>query len=741
MNPNSRLDRRFILLVLVSLTLLFLYGYSGILDINISSNFHDDTSSESAPIIVPNSININNANMSINNNTQNNKRIVDFAIIGFPKCGTTYMRNKVITGSNFFYGNNQSEIYLNQFKSHADFTKLYDSITDPMIMKGFKCPDVLYSQQQLSILQHYHATTDFVISVRHPVLWFQSFYNYRLRRGFDMPDPDTLIGTCPDVGESALDGSSHGVRTSLLDHHKVCTDRANFHLALSRLGKTPMTTSAEMNLLRNHSLRSHHFPNRIFLMELGQLSVDVENRTRADAFVGDLGLFLGGGEGEIPVQAYTYNMLPKLEQRGEAKHNVKEGVNLTILNGRVMDICAPSHDALRSVLLESGKEASAWIRAYFIQSPNVVVSDETHFLDLLKTWESDPCANGAVAMHTTTPASKSSAQDQKSMAVSTAATTSHKPNVVDFAIIGFPKCSTTFLRTDLITGPHFSYGNNESEIELATLKSEVEFMKLYEHVKDHPMMKKGFKKPGILYNEQLLTILEQKHSSTDFIISIRHPVLWFQSFYNMRLRKGFDMPDPETLIGMCPNGNGSRERGLDDTNNARVPSNARHVCTDRANFHIALSRLGKTPMKTPEELNLLHNHSLHIHHFPNNRVFLMEIGQLSVDNRTRADAFVDDLGLFLGKGEEGAYSLPRLGQHVTKHSVKEGVNITKLNERMMDICDPSYDALRSVLMVAGKEASVWVRNYFIQSPDVDVSNEDHFLDLLKSWEVDPCSRK
>ena len=254
-----------------------------------------------------------------------------------------------------------------------------------MIKKGFKCPDVLYTEQQLSILEHYHATTDFVISVRHPVLWFQSFYNYRLRKGFDMPDPDTLIGTCPDVGEGALDGtSSHRVRSS---PHKVCTDRANFHLALSRLGKTPMTTSTEMNLLRNHSLRSHHFSNRIFLMELGQLSVDVENRTRADAFVDDLGLFLGGGD-------MAFNTLPKLKQRGEAKHNVKEGVNLTKLNERVMDICSPSHDALRSVLLESGKEASAWIRDYFIQSPDVVVSDETHFLDLLKTWESDPCAEG-----------------------------------------------------------------------------------------------------------------------------------------------------------------------------------------------------------------------------------------------------------------------------------------------------------------------------------------------------------
>ena len=145
-----------------------------------------------------------------------------------------------------------------------------------------------------------------------------------------------------------------------------------------------MTTSTEMNLLRNHSLRSHHFSNRIFLMELGQLSVDVGNRTRADAFVDDFGLFLGGGD-------MAFNTLPKLEQRGEAKHNV---VNLTKLYERVMDICSPSHDALRSVLLESGKDASAWIRDYFIQSPDVVVSDETHFLDLLKTWESDPCAEG-----------------------------------------------------------------------------------------------------------------------------------------------------------------------------------------------------------------------------------------------------------------------------------------------------------------------------------------------------------
>ena len=314
------------------------------------------------------------------------KKVVDFAIIGFPKCSTTFLRNSLINTPQIFYGNDDSEIHLNEFKNKKEFVKLYENVSDPEIKKGFKCPEVLYSKSTLSIIENHFPSTDFIVSVRNPVLWFQTFYNYRLRRGNNMPHPNDLIGKCASKGrikgEGVLDQTN---RNRVYDSHKVCTDRANFHLALSRLGKTPMNTEEEMGLLHNHNLSVHRFPNRVFLMELGQLSV--ENRTRSDLFVEDLGSFLHLNSVEDQISSHA---LPRLEPH-VATHNVATTVNGTRLNEKLLDICSPSHDALRSILLKTGRDASHWIMKYFINSPDVIVSDREHFLTLMKTWEDDPC--------------------------------------------------------------------------------------------------------------------------------------------------------------------------------------------------------------------------------------------------------------------------------------------------------------------------------------------------------------
>jgi hypothetical protein len=328
--------------------------------------------------------NVSNIRSKNLTNSMHRTKVIDFAIIGFPKCSTTFLRNGLINTPQFFYGNNDTEIFLNHFENKNEFVKLYKNVsTNPDIKKGFKCPEVLYSKSTLSILEHDFPRTDFIISVRHPVLWFQTFYNYRLRKGYDMPPPDELIAKCPNLGEGVLDESN---QNKISKSHKVCTDRANFHMALSRLGKTPMDTKEEMDLLRNHNLSVHHFPNRIFLMEIGQLSVD--NRTRADQFVDDLGDFLHLNSRKDDLS----HSLPRLKKH-IAQHKVAKKVNSKRLSKKLLDICSPSHDKLRSTLLQTGREASSWIRKYFINSPDVVISHEQHFIKLLERWEHDPCPN------------------------------------------------------------------------------------------------------------------------------------------------------------------------------------------------------------------------------------------------------------------------------------------------------------------------------------------------------------
>ena len=304
---------------------------------------------------------------------------------------------------------------------------------------------------------------------------------------------------------------------------------------------------------------------------------------------------------------------------------------------------------------------------------------------------------------------------------------------VDFAIAGFPKCSTTFLRNTLLQSHNQSifYGNDDTEISLLQKNRVRKFAKLFSEP-SHSGCKKAFKDPSILYSEVALSNLETYFPSTDFVISIRHPVRWFESFYNYRVRRGHHMPPPNSLIGTCATN--ERYHSLDPFDQNQT-FHAKHICTDWARFHLVMSRLGKTPMQSEqEELKLIHHHNLSIHMFPN-RVFLMELGQLSVDNRSRADSFVDELESFLHLSPR---SLPRLKRHIQKHNVAQGLNVSKVKQTTFDICSSKYDNLRSVLIEIGREASTWIRSYFVQSPDVFVANRFHFLELLGTWEHDPC---
>lgn len=321
-------------------------------------------------------------NKHFNSTLSNEEDIINFAIIGFPKCSTTFLRNRLLHTRQFFYGSNRMEMHHLRNNNVQELMDLFSNVSDPHIKKkGFKCPDVLYSNNALSNLQTYFPSADLVVVVRHPVLWFQSFYNYRVRNGYKMAPPTDLMGSCSTQDEGILDPWNTTTET-MFPAHKVCTDRANFHIALSRLGKTPMTSVSELDLLHNHSLPIHPSRNRVFIMELGQLSI--ENKTRARQLVNDLESFLGLDEkvGDIP--------LPKLK-RHRPKHGIATNVNESILEEKLMDICLPTYDELRSVLVTIGRSASEWIISYFVESPEVFVSDKSRFESLLKVWGRDPC--------------------------------------------------------------------------------------------------------------------------------------------------------------------------------------------------------------------------------------------------------------------------------------------------------------------------------------------------------------
>jgi hypothetical protein len=190
------------------------------------------------------------------------------------------------------------------------------------------------------------------------------------------------------------------------------------------------------------------------------------------------------------------------------------------------------------------------------------------------------------------------------------------------------------------------------------------------------------------------------------------------SYYNFRVRKGDSMPPPNQLIGSCS-------------------LQAHGVCTNRAHFHLNLAQLGKTNGTSSIERELLTIHSYKNitkmakqkrGPFPykvDNPVFVYDVHQLGDANQTRQLQFQQDLQSFLG----------------LTHPFPDSANATdppNVGTPAMNICDNEFQPLRIVLLDASKRASLWIRHYFLQSPQVFVSNRDHFEENLEEWMYDPC---
>lgn len=189
----------------------------------------------------------------------------------------------------------------------------------------------------------------------------------RLRKRFDLYDTTKLIGDCSKIGPPKRTGNS-------------CTDRSRFHEFLAPLGKTNLTSPVEKNFFRTEpntdGLQAADL--KIFLYEVSQMDDDNEHRERR--FRQDLSSFL-----QLET---TLAPLPK-----GVKPNSKEMEVLLNRTAAVtqIDICDPEHEKVRLELMKNALDASRWIRTYFIRGSGVSVSSPSHFAELLKGWERDPC--------------------------------------------------------------------------------------------------------------------------------------------------------------------------------------------------------------------------------------------------------------------------------------------------------------------------------------------------------------
>ena len=113
-------------------------------------------------------------------------------------------------------------------------------------------------------------------------------------------------------------------------------------------------------------------------------------------------------------------------------------------------------------------------------------------------------------------------------------------------------------------------------------------------------------------------------------------------------------------------------------------------------------------------------------------IFLMDLDQLRPDYNA-SEELSQDLTEYLGLVRQ----LPRFhdGEHIHVYQDR------KRKRNFINICDSHHREVRKTLLNIGREASLWIHNYFLLSTDVIVSSRERFIEIIKNWEHDPCEHK
>mgnify|MGYP000036762358 CR=1 FL=1 len=331
--------------------------------------------------------------------------LLDYAIVGFSKCGTTTLlkwikrdpnvrtfKREIHEIINDNPGRLAERLYQNLLENpvqnNTSTSVAVGQTTTKNFLQGFKNPEILQVPQALRHLHNYWPETKLIVTVRNPLKWFRSFYNFRLTIGHLSQvgtDPNALIGSC-----------NHGNKI-------LCSHMGAFHVKLFRLGKSPMDSSEELDLLKpflstsdDQDIWDHfqslsvnnkkeneknrklpHMKNKIFFLDLRQMSDG--NRTRATRFRRDLQQFLGLEHELSPVfRARPFKQLELTLDEESKRHKIDS-------------ICNSKYAPLQEELFHVAQKASLWIRQYFLKSPDVMLSSPEYVEELLETWMHNPC--------------------------------------------------------------------------------------------------------------------------------------------------------------------------------------------------------------------------------------------------------------------------------------------------------------------------------------------------------------
>jgi len=269
------------------------------------------------------------------NITKNVNWLLDFSIVGFPKTGTStlmlYLKSQ--TQSVFIFEDERCELGSNQ---HVPLLKDLHREYKRGLRMGIKCPRDLEIRLAIDNYNTFFPETRFIVGVRNPIRWFESFYNFRVHNEFPMRPPQKLVGKCYTESQG------------------VCTNRADFPKFLSKIEDS----------------------RKVFLYEMNQL----QNKDSMDVFLRDLEEFLGL---KTPLEGPMMRVKPGREPM--SKEHEQE------LMSKKINICEDQHVKLRALLKRKASASAHWILDEFLSNPNVKVSSPDYFKSLLQEWHSDPC--------------------------------------------------------------------------------------------------------------------------------------------------------------------------------------------------------------------------------------------------------------------------------------------------------------------------------------------------------------
>ena len=285
--------------------------------------------------------------------------VFDFAIVGFAKCGTTSLMR-------YLAGNREVFIMDGEHGELCDYPpKLNHFVYSRIrfrnsgrrnVKRGIKCPQLIELGGYLTTM---YSETKLIIGLRHPIKWFESYFNFRANNSY---------GQKPNITESIGEGSG--------DLNALVTHRARFHVKLAALGTTSLDEEEKKYLPDEDIYLSTYSPPEVFVYDVDQMQAN-----DTSIFRKSLQNFL---ELENPLPEPPH-IIPDLKRKGKL---------LKLVTKIKIDICDDQYKAVRDVLLDHAIKAQEWIRRYFIESKYVTVPNRVHFEHLLEKWKFDPCDLG-----------------------------------------------------------------------------------------------------------------------------------------------------------------------------------------------------------------------------------------------------------------------------------------------------------------------------------------------------------